>query len=141
MTSAGGYRNHVAWGLLGLVGALGMWFAWTVAGAIAMFAAIGAAFVLWKLLGSRGSWMALVVLGLGMSGVLGWQAATGARCPKPGTSVYLRLDRPKVNCEQIRTSAGVMAVLFGVIGLVGIAAPIYARTAPPLDELPPSPVQ
>jgi hypothetical protein len=93
-----------------------------------MFGCIAAAFVMWYRLGSRGSWMALIVMGAGMSGLLGWQAATGSRCPAPGTKVFLKANKPPVDCTEIRTSAGSMSVFFALVALLGIGAPFYARS-------------
>lgn len=118
---------HLAWGLLGAVTVPAAWYAWSVPGGIVLFGAIAAAFVLWHLFGSRGSWMALIMLGIGMSGILGWQAATGSRCPEPGTRVFLKLNKPSVDCAEIRASAGTMSAFFGLVALLGIGAPIYAR--------------
>jgi hypothetical protein len=125
-----GRRPHVAWAVLGLLSVASMWFAASVPGAIGIFVCIGAAFALWYGLGSRGSWMALVVIGLGMGGVLGWQAASGARCPAAGTKVFLREDRAPIGCRDVRASAGVMAIFFMLIAGIGIGAPIYARSIP-----------
>jgi hypothetical protein len=121
-------RPHVAWGLLGAVAIPALWFAWSLPGAAVMFACIAAAFVMWNRLGSRGSWMALVVMGLGMSGLLGWQAATGSRCPAPGTRVFLKENKPPVDCTEIRASAASMSAFFGLVALLGIGAPLYARS-------------
>lgn len=121
------FMPHVVWTALGAASIPAMWWAWSLPGGAAMFALIGLAFVLWNRLGSRGSWMALVVIGAGMSGLLGWQAATGSRCPEPGTRVYLRAFKPSVDCTEIRTNAASMAVLFGLVALIGIGAPFYAR--------------
>lgn len=71
--------------------------------------------------------MALIVVGLGMSGVLGWQAVTGSRCPVEGTKVFLKADKPPVGCDEVRASAAVMGVFFAMIALIGMAAPLYAR--------------
>ncbi len=122
-------RHHVAWTILGVLAVPGLWFAWSLPGAIVMFGCIAAAFVLWNRLGSRGSWLALIIVGAGMAGVLGWQAATGSRCPAPGTTVFLKEGKPPVGCTEIRASAASMAAFFGLVALIGIAAPIYARTA------------
>jgi hypothetical protein len=127
-------RHHVAWGLLGLVAVPAMWYAWSLPGAIAMFACIGAAFVLWSRLGSRGSWLALIVVGLGMGGVLGWQAVTGSRCPEGDTKVFLKADKPPVGCDELRASAGSMAAFFLLLAGIGIGAPLYARSARAEDE-------
>lgn len=118
---------HAAWALLGVASIPAMWWAWSLPGAAAMFALIVVAFVLWNRLGSRGSWMALIVMGVGMGGLLGWQAATGSRCPEPGTRVYLRAFKPSVDCTEIRRNAASMAVLFGLVALFGVGAPFYAR--------------
>jgi hypothetical protein len=131
-----GLRPHAIWALLGVVSVACLWYAWTLPGGIGMFACIGAAFALWYTLGSRGSWMALVVVGLGMGGLLGWQASTGARCPEAGTKVFLREDRAPIGCQDVRASAGVMAIVFMLLAGIGIGAPIYARTAD--DEPPPA---
>jgi hypothetical protein len=121
-------RPHVAWGLLGAVSIPALWYAWSLPGAAVMFACIAAAFGMWYRLGPRGSWMALVVMGLGMSGLLGWQAATGNRCPAPGTKVFLKENKPPVDCAEIRASAASMSAFFGLIALLGIGAPLYARS-------------
>ena len=125
-----GLRPHLIWGLLGICLAAGMWFAWSIPGAIVMFAAIGMAFVLWYRMGSRGSWVALITVGLCMSSVLGWQAATGSRCPEGDREVFMRTDRPPIDCTDVRSSAASMAVFFGIIALIGIAAPLYSRREP-----------
>jgi hypothetical protein len=118
---------HVAWALLGIATVPAAWYAWSLPGGIALFAAIVAAFVLWHLCGSRGAWMALIVIGVGMSGLLGWQAATGSRCPADGTRVFLKVDKPSVDCAEIRASAATMSAFFGLVALLGVGAPIYAR--------------
>lgn len=119
---------YAAWGLLGAIAIPSMWFAWSLPGAIGLFGGIAAAFGLWYKLGSRGSWLALLVMGAGMSGILGWQAATGSRCPEPGTKVFLKLNKPPVDCTEIRTSAASMSAFFAMIALLGIGAPLYARS-------------
>jgi hypothetical protein len=120
-------RPHVAWALLGAASIPAMWFAWSWPGALAMFACIAAAFVMWHRLGPRGSWLALVVMGAGMCGLLGWQAATGSRCPPAGTKVYLKVGKPPVDCTEIRASAASMSMFFGLVALLGLGAPAYAR--------------
>ena len=121
-------RHHMAWAILGLLAVPGLWFAWSLPGAIVMFGCIGGAFVLWNRLGSRGSWLALVIVGAGMAGLLGWQAVTGSRCPEAGTKVFLKEGKPPVGCDEIRASAGSMAAFFALIMGIGIGAPIYARS-------------
>ncbi len=118
---------HLAWFVLGAVTIPAAWYAWSLPGGIALFAAIAAAFGLWHVFGARGSWIALIVIGVGMGGLLGWQAATGSRCPADGTRVFLKLNKPSVDCAEIRASAGAMSAFFGLIAIMGIAAPIYAR--------------
>lgn len=128
-------RNHILWALLGLMGAAGMFWAATWIGVAAMFAAIGLAFVFWYRLGSRGSWMAMIMLGIGIAIPTTVMAVTGAgRCPDGNTKVVLKKGQPPVNCTQIRTGAASMAVMFWLITIVGIAAPIYASRIP--DEEP-----
>ena len=129
---------HAAWAVLGAVSVVCLWYAWSLPGGIGMFACIWLAFVMWNRLGPRGSWMALVVLGAGMSGVLGWQAVTGSRCPDAGTKVFLKENKPPIGCADVRASAGVMSVFFGLVALIGIAAPIYARSIEdaPVDDEP-----
>lgn len=134
--AAPGRGRHVAWAALGAASIPALWWAWSLPGAAAMFTLIVAAFVLWERLGPRGSWMALVVMGIGMSGLLGWQAATGSRCPEPGTRVYLKAFKPAVDCSEIRASAASMAALFGLVALIGLGAPLYARTMPEEDPAP-----
>ena len=119
--------RHVAWALLGTAMGLGGWYAWSVAGRLGLFGSIALAFAMWRWLGPRGSWLALVTLGLGMSGVLGWQSVTGARCPAPGTKIFLKEGKPPVSCDEIRASAAAMSMFFGLVGVIGIAAPFYAR--------------
>jgi hypothetical protein len=126
--SATSRRPHVIWATLGAISIPAMWWSWSIPGAIVMFSCIIAAFVLWSRLGSRGSWMALVVMGVGMCVLLGWQAATGSRCPAPGTKVFLKVDKPPVDCTEIRTSAASMSAFFGLVALLGLGAPIYARS-------------
>ncbi len=118
---------HLAWGVLGALTIPAAWYAWSLPGGAAMFAAILAAFALWHVVGARGSWVALVVLGVGMSGLLGWQAATGARCPADGTRVFLKVNKPSVDCTEIRASAASMSAFFGLVALLGVGAPLYAR--------------
>jgi hypothetical protein len=134
---AQGFRQHLLWGLLGLVSIPALWFAWSLPGAAVMFGAIVAAFVMWNRMGSRGSWVALVVLGVGMGGLLGWQAATGSRCPAPGTEVFLKANKPPVDCTEIRASAGSMAAFFLLVALLGAGAPIYARSMREADDAAP----
>jgi hypothetical protein len=119
---------HVLWVLLGVISVFGMWFAWSTPGAFALFGSIAAAFVLWHFLGARGSWMALIVVGFGMAGLLGWQAATSSRCPADGQKVFLKENKPPVGCAEMRTSAAAMAVFFAFVGGLGIGAPLYARS-------------
>ncbi|MCB0877799.1 MAG: hypothetical protein KDC46_02310 [Thermoleophilia bacterium] len=131
-------RHHLAWGILGAVSIPALWYAWSLPGAVVMFACIGAAFVLWNRLGSRGAWVTLIVLGLGMGGLLGWEAVTGSRCPADGTKVYLAVGKPAVGCDEMRASAASMAMFFLLIGGIGIGAPLYARSVrdeTELDEL------
>jgi len=120
-------RNHVAWFALGVLAVAGLWYAYSVPGAIAMFAAIGLAFIMWYKLGSRGSWITLIVVGVSMSSILGWQAVTGSRCPAPGTKVFLKVGKPPISCDDVRASASVMSLFFALIAVIGIAAPFYAR--------------
>ncbi|MCW2925020.1 MAG: hypothetical protein JWM98_2424 [Thermoleophilia bacterium] len=122
-----GLRAHAMWTLFGLASIASMWFAYTAPGAVAMFVLIGLAFLLWYGLGSRGSWMALIVIGLGMGGLMGWQAVSDSRCPKPGTKVFLKADKPPVGCDEFRAVAGTMAVFCLLLALGGVAAPFYAR--------------
>jgi hypothetical protein len=129
-------RPHLVWGVLGAVAAACMWFAWSLPGGIGMFACIGLAFLLWHVLGPRGSWVALVVVGVSMSGILGWQAVTGSRCPEAGTKVFLRADRAPIGCTDVRASAGAMSVFFGLIALIGLGAPLYVRSLPDADDEP-----
>jgi hypothetical protein len=118
---------HLAWLLLGAVTIPAAWYAWSLPGGIALFTAIAASFVLWHVFGSRGSWVALIVIGVGMSGLLGWQAATGARCPADGTKVFLKENKPPIGCSDVRASATTMSAFFGMVALIGIGAPLYAR--------------
>lgn len=122
-----GLRQHAAWGLLGAVAVPSLWYAWSVPGALLMFACIGLAFVLWYTIGSRGSWVALVVVGAGMSGLLAWESSTGSRCPEGDSRVQLKEGKPEVGCDELRASAAAMGVFFGLVALFGLAVPIYAR--------------
>lgn len=122
-----GVRPHLVWGSLGAVAVPALWYAWSLPGMAVMFGAIAMAFVLWRRMGPRGSWVALIALGLGMSGVLGWQAATGSRCPEGGAKVFLDEDKPPVGCAEIRASAATMSAFFALVALIGIGAPLYAR--------------
>ena len=124
-----GYRNHVAWGLLGIAAAACLWFAYSIPGAIGLFVVIGLAFVFWYRLGSRGSWMAVLLLGAIMSSILGWQAVTSARCPGNGDVLYMQANKPGVSCDELRASAASMSVLFGFFALMALATPFYARRA------------
>lgn len=126
--------RHLAWAALGAAAIPALWWAWAIPGMVAMFVAIGLAFVMWHVLGPRGSWMALVVMGAGMAGLLGWQAATGSRCPAEGTRVFLKENKPSVDCAEIRANAGAMAALFGLVALLGLGAPFYARSIPDDDH-------
>ncbi|MCW2955176.1 MAG: hypothetical protein JWO69_45 [Thermoleophilia bacterium] len=126
-TAAHPIRNHVAWAVLGGVAAAGMWTAYSIPGAIAMFAAIGLAFLMWHKLGRRGSWLALVVMGFAMGGMLAWQAVEGTRCPAPGERIIIKDGKPPVSCDEIRASAGSMAMFFFLIAGIGVGAPLYAR--------------
>jgi hypothetical protein len=119
---------HPLWAALGAVSAACMWYAWSLPGGIGMFVCIGLAFLMWHRLGSRGSWLALIVVGVAMSSVLGWQAVTGSRCPHGDDKVFLRADRAPIGCTDVRASAAVMSAFFGIIALIGIAAPLYARS-------------
>lgn len=82
------YRFHAAWALLGAGSVASLWWAWSIFGAIGLFSCIGLAFLMWYRMSHQGAWVAVAILGLGMAGVLGWQAATSARCPAAGTKVY-----------------------------------------------------
>lgn len=126
-------RPHLIWGTLGVVLAGCMWWAWSLPGGLGMFACIALAFVLWYRMGPRGSWVAVVAVGVIMSSILGWQAVTGSRCPAPGTEVFLRIDRAPIGCDDVRASAAVMATFFAIIAAMGAFAPVYARK---LAELP-----
>jgi len=127
---------HLAWAVLGLVSVPAAWYAWSLPGGIALFAAIAASFALWHVFGARGSWVALIIIGVGMSGLLGWQAASGSRCPADGTRVFLKVGKPSVDCAEIRASAGAMSAFFGLVALLGIGAPLYARRNPRDSDLP-----
>lgn len=127
-------RNHLVWGVLGATLTAGMWWAWSIPGAAVMFAAIGMAFVLWYRMSSQGAWVALAVMGVAMSSILGWQAATGARCPAGGTKVFLKVDKPPVGCDEIRASAGSMSAFFGIIAMLAIGTPIYVRRLEAADD-------
>ena len=129
-----GFRNHLAWGLLGIAGAASFWYAGTVVGAISLFVVIGMAFVLWHFLGSRGSWVAVLLLGGIMSSLTGWQAITSARCPGAGDELVMSLTKPGVNCDQLRASAASMSVLFGFFAIMAAAVPFYARRTPTTDD-------
>ncbi|MCW2950201.1 MAG: hypothetical protein JWN41_1214 [Thermoleophilia bacterium] len=124
-----GYRNHVAWGLLGLAATASLWWAGTVPGAIGLFAVIGLAFVMWHFLGSRGAWMAVLLLGVIMSSLTGWQAITSARCPGAGDELVMSVTKPGVDCSQLRASAASMSLMFGFFAIMAAAAPFYARKA------------
>lgn len=121
------YGHHVAWALLGLLGAAGMFWAASWLGVIAIAVAIAGAFVMWSRLGSRGSWFALIMLGIGIAIPTTVMAITGAgRCPKPGATVILKEGKPPVDCAQIKAGAMSMAVMFWLVALIGVAAPFYA---------------
>lgn len=122
-----GYLNHVAWGLLGLAGTASLWWAGTVVGALSLFVVIGLAFVFWNRLGSRGAWMAVLLLGASMCGLTAWQAVTAARCPGAGDELVMSVTKPGVNCEELRASATTMSVLFGFFAIMGAIAPFYGR--------------
>ena len=122
-----GLRPHAIWTIFGIISVVSMWFAYTTPGAIVMFTCIGLAFVLWRVLGSRGSWVALIVVGSLMGGLQGWQAVTGSRCPEGDTKVFLKEGKPPVGCDEFRAVAAVMGSFFGLIALIGVAAPFYAR--------------
>lgn len=124
-----GFRNHIAWGLLGLAMAASFWYAGTVVGALSLFVVIGLAFVLWHYLGARGAWMAVLLLGTVMSSLTGWQAITSARCPGAGDELVMSLSKPGVDCAQLRASAASMSVLFGFFAVMAAAAPFYWRRA------------
>ena len=64
--------------------------------------------------------LAAAVVGVTLSGILGWQAATGARCPAPGTKVFLKEGKPPVGCDEIRASAMSMSAFFGSIAFLAI---------------------
>lgn len=78
--------------------------------------------------------MALIVIGLGMGGILGWQAATGSRCPQNNGKVYMRLDRPPVDCKQIKASAASLSIFFFLVAGLGLGAPLYARSVEGVEE-------
>ncbi|MCW2971733.1 MAG: hypothetical protein JWN72_6 [Thermoleophilia bacterium] len=124
-----GYRNHVAWGLLGLAATASLWWAGTVPGAIGLFAVIGLAFVMWHFLGGRGAWMAVLLLGALMSSLTGWQAITSARCPGAGDELVMSLTKPGVDCSQLRASAASMSVLFGFFAVMAALTPRTVRKA------------
>jgi hypothetical protein len=121
-----GRRPYVAWAVLGALSVVSMWFAASVPGAIGIFACIGAAFALWYGVGSRGWWLALVVVGFGMGGLLGWQALHGgSRCPAAGTKVFMSANRAPISCRDVRASAAVMAIFFMLLAGIGIGVPIH----------------
>ena len=113
-------RHLGAWAVVGLLMALGGWFAFAVWGAVLLLGSIGAAFVVAWRFGTAGGWIAMAAGGLALSGVLTWAAVTGARCPKPGEHMVIKPGKPAVVCADIRASNASMAVLFGVVGLMGI---------------------
>lgn len=120
-------RPHLAWGLLGAIAVPSLWYAATVPGALAMFACIGLAFVLWYRMTPRGAWVAMVLLGAGMSGLLAWHAAAGSRCPQGDTKVTLKEGKPPAGCEDIRAGMAAASGLFALLALLGLAAPSYVR--------------
>ncbi|MBC7460216.1 MAG: hypothetical protein H7287_02535 [Thermoleophilia bacterium] len=124
-----GFRNHAAWGLLGLAATASLWWAGTVPGAIGLFVVIGLAFVMWHFLGSRGAWMAVLLLGVIMSSLTGWQAITSARCPGAGDELVMSVTKPGVNCAQLRASAASMSVLFAFFALIAALTPRTVRKA------------
>jgi hypothetical protein len=124
-----GFRNHVLWGMLGIGSAAALWYAGTVPGAIGLFVAIGLAFPMWYRLGSRGSWMAVLLIGVIISSLTGWQAVTSARCPGAGDELYMQAGKRGVNCNQLRASAASMSVLFGFFAILAALAPFSARKA------------
>jgi len=130
-----GFGPHWAWGVLGAVAVPSLWFAWSVPGATAMLLAIVAAFVLWRRSGSTGMWVSLIVIGLGMGGVLGWQAVTGDRCPAAGTKVFLKEGKPPIGCDDVRASAATMGSFFALIALIGVGIPLYGRRRADEDQL------
>ena len=118
------------WAALALAALPSLWWVWSMPGAVAVFALIGAAFPLWRFTRGRGAWVCVAILGLGLSGVLTWQAFTGEHCPAAGTKVFLKEDRPPIGCSDVRQSAAVMAIFFGLVGFAGLAAPFYTRHRP-----------
>jgi hypothetical protein len=136
-------RSELAWAVLGIVLVTGMYHAYAVWGAIAMFTAIGMAFVIWYKMSPKGAWIAVAVVGMSMATLLGLQAATSSRCPTGTDRVSINageMPDGTVSCDELRASALSMAAFFAFIGIMGLAAPWYLRTRDEdTDEDAPSP--
>jgi hypothetical protein len=112
--------RHAAWALVGAGVAVGFWESWHIAGATLLLGSIVAAFVVARLIGFSHAWVALLVCGVLMSGVLVWATVTSARCPEEGTKVLVKAGKPAVTCDELRTSYSAMAVVFALIAGMGI---------------------
>lgn len=122
--------QHGVWILVGLAIGVGGWTAYTPIGAVGLLGGIAAAFIVWRVTHGRGAWVAAVVVGLGLAGLLGWQAVTGSRCPGAGERVELRANSGAATCDELRAGVASMAMFFALIGALGVAWPFYARRLP-----------
>lgn len=123
-------RSEIAWALLGITLTLGMYHAYAIWGAIAMFGAIGSAFLIWYKMSPKGAWIAVVIVGVSMASLLGFQAVTSSRCPKGNSPIAIKAgDAPSgvVSCDELRASAASMAAFFAFIAIMGLAVPWVMR--------------
>ena len=119
--------QRLLWGALGLLLAVGMLATGSAIGAVLLFVVIALWFVAWHLYGGREIWVALLVGGTLMTGILGWAAVTSAGCPTGTDRVMLKAGKPSVDCEEIRAGYVSMAAFFIVAAMIGAALPGIQR--------------
>lgn len=120
---------RTTWSLIGLSGAVGGWgIGFSPIFIIFLAIAIGAPFWLWPRIGGRHALYAFITLGLPLCAALSIAYAQSIGCPANGVRVELKKDHPTVGCAEIRANYLAFAVLFGIVGLIGLAGPRIARS-------------
>ena len=119
---------RTTWLLVGLSGALGL--VGTAFSAMFLpFLAIGicAPFWLWRRIGGRNAFYALVGLGMPICAALTIAYTQSTGCLKHGGKVELHKNKPSVSCREIKASYLTFAMLFGMVGMLGLSGGRIAR--------------
>lgn len=120
---------RTTWGLVGLLGAIGMLgIAFSVVFVPLFFIAILLPFVLWKHIGGRTVFTALITLGIPVCIALAYAYATSLGCPSSGALVELKKGKRPVGCAEIRANYLIFSVVFGIAAGIGFAGPSLARS-------------